>query len=625
MFACNGNILRVNLTENTLKEENLDENTIRKYIGGRGLGAKILLDELKPGIDPFSPANKLIVATGILTGIPVAGNCRYVVMAKSPLTNIWGEANASGYFGPELKYSGYDHIIIEGKARSPVYLWIHDKEAEIKNADHLWGKTTGEAYRMIKDQLGEPRVRILMIGPAGENLVRYACIISELHRANGRSGMGAVMGFKKLKAIAVRGSNELRYFDRSKVMELCRIANKEVWRGAYGDLLFKYGTDGDLDDLNMTGRLPTKNFTKCTFDGYSKITGETVAEKILVGRNTCYACPIACPRKVAAKQPYDVDPAYGGPEYETTAAFGSLCMVDNIVAISKANELCNKYGLDTISTGVVTAFAMECYEKQLITVKDTGGLDLKWGNHQAIIDLIEMIARKQGIGNILSEGVMRAAKTIGKGADRFAIHIKGQEVPMHEPRGKKGLALSYATSNRGACHLQAEHDDFFEDEKWLRPEIGIDKTVDRLDTGPRKAQLVKVLADLWALYDCLSICKFTGYPEGGIEVKRIADIIDAATGWNVDLEELMHVGERAVNLCRIFDGREGITRKDDKLPERLMEPLPEGPYVGQEFKKEDLEDMLNYYYERRGWEKETGLPTKQKMDELSIEECWNSF
>jgi len=625
MHTSYGKVLWVDLTKSSLTEQDLDESTVRKYIGGRAFGAKILLEELRPGIDALGPDNKLVVSTGIVTGIPFAGNCRYVVMAKSPLTNAWGEANASGYFGPELRFAGFNHLIIEGRARSPVYLYIKDGKAEIRDAEHLWGKTTGETHEAIQDELHEPKARILSIGVAGENLVRYACVLSELHRANGRCGMGAVMGSKKLKSIAVRGTRKLKYFDEKRLMELCRLANKEVWQGAYGDLLFKYGTDGDLDDLHATGRLPTKNFTKCTFSGYQKITGETMAETILIGRNTCYACPIACPRKVAAKEPYEVDPDYGGPEYESTAALGSLCMIDNMVAIAKANELCNKYGLDTISTGVTISFAMECYEKGLLTEKETDGLDLKWGNSQASQQLIEKIAKREGIGDLLAEGVMRASKRIGRGAEKFAMHIKGQEVPMHEPRGKKGLGLSYATSNRGACHLQAEHDDFFEDPKWLRPELGIDKTVDRLSVGADKARLVKVLADMWAIYDCLSLCKFTGYPEGGVEVERVADIVNAATGWNVTPKELMTVGERAINLCRIFNAREGMARKDDTLPERLMEPLTEGMYEGQGISRKDLDEMLDYYYEYRGWDKRTGWPTKSNLEELSLKEVWEAL
>jgi aldehyde:ferredoxin oxidoreductase len=617
-----GKILRVDLTNDTISEEELREDVARLCLGGRGLSAWLLFDELKPGIDPLGPDNKIVFATGAVTGIPFAGNCRYVVSAKSPLTNIWGEANASGFWGPELKFAGYDAIIVGGKSDHPVYLWIHNGEAEIRSAEHLWGRITGETEEAIRKELKDEKIRVACIGPGGESLVKYSCLVSDLNRANGRTGMGAVMGSKKLKAVAVRGTQRPQYSDEGKLMDLVRLANKEAWKGAYGDLLHKYGTDGDLDDLHATGRLPTKNFRKCTFDGNMKLTGETMATSILVKRGACYACPIACIRVVQAKEPYIVDPAYGGPEYETTAAFGSLCMNDDLVAVAKANELCNKYTIDTISTGVTIAFAMECYEKGLITKTDTEGIDLAWGNTGGILAMIEKIAKREGIGHILAEGVMRASTKIGRGSEKFALHIKGQEVPMHEPRGKKGLGLSYAISNRGACHLQAEHDDVWEAEEWLDPKIGFDKTIsprDRLDAGKSKALIVKIAGDLWALEDCLSICKFTAWPEGGIKVGRLAEIVNAATGWEFDESDLMTVGERAFNLCRAFNVREGISRRDDVLPERLMEPLTEGMYKGQAIPKEALDAMLDCYFELRGWDVETGVPLERKLKSLELD------
>ncbi|MBC7263203.1 MAG: aldehyde ferredoxin oxidoreductase family protein [Chloroflexi bacterium] len=618
MLGYMGKILRVNLTDKRITEEELEEGVARQFLGGRGLGAKILFDELKPGIDPLGPENKLVVAAGVVTGIPFGGNCRYVIMAKSPLTGIWGEANASGFFGPELRFAGFDALVVEGKSEKPVYLWIHDGEAEIRDASHLWGKITGDTEGLIREELQDSKVRIASIGPGGENLVRFACVLSDIHHANGRSGMGAVMGSKKLKAIAVRGTQKIPLADSGRVLELAKRANKEVWEGAYGDLLHKYGSDGDLDDLHATGRLPTKNFRRCTFEGYENLTGETMAETILVRRDPCFACPVSCNQVVAAKEPYVVDPAYGGPEYETAAALGSLCMNDNLVVLAKANELCNKYSIDTISTGVSIAFAMECYEKGLITKEDTGGLDLTWGSDEAIIQLIEKIARREGIGDLLAEGVKRAAEKIGRGAGEFAMHIKGQEVPMHEPRGKKGVGLAYAISNRGACHLQAEHDDFFEDEAWLFPEIGLDQTVHRLDMGKDKARMVKVLGDFKALYDSLSVCMYASWPEGGVKPHTIRDIVAAATGWDVTMTELMLVGERAFNLCRAFNVREGISRKDDVLPARLMEPLPEGLYSGEAIPQDAFDKMLDYYYEFRGWDKGTGIPTRERLENLGL-------
>ena len=611
------------MSKQKIVDDCLEEDVAKEYIGGRCLGAKILFNELRSGIDPLEPENKLVVATGILTGIPFAGNSRYVIMAKSPLTGIWGEANSSGFFGPELKHAGYDAVVIDGRADAPVYLWVNNREVEIKDASRLWGKTTGETQEAIRDEVNDKRTRVASIGLGGENLVKYACVINDLNRAAGRTGMGAVMGSKNLKAIAVRGAGKIEFADEKRLMDIVRTANKEVWGGSYGDLLNKYGTAGDLDDLDVSGRLPTKNFAKSAFKGSEKITGETMADTILTRRGACFACRVACIRIVEAKQPYAVDPAYGGPEYETAAALGSLCMNDDLVAVSKANELCNKYSIDTISTGVTIAFAMECYEKGIITEEDTQGLDLTWGNHKAMMQLIEKIAKREGIGNILAEGTRRAAEKIGKGAEKFAMHIKGQEVPMHEPRGKKGLGISYATSNRGACHLQAEHDDIFEDEKWLCPEIGLDNGItqrNRLCLGKEKAKLVKIAGDLWALYDSLPACKFTTYPEGGIGVGRLVEMVVAATGWNITVSDLMTVGERAFNLCRAFNVREGITRKDDILPQRLMEPLPDGPYKGEIISRNALDDALDEYYMLRGWDKKTGIPRRRTLEKLNLKD-----
>ncbi len=625
MFGYAGKILRINLTDEKVSEEPLDASTAKKFIGGRGLGVKILFDELKRGVDPLGPDNKIVIATGVLTGIPIPGNARHIVMAKSPLTGVWGESPAGGFFGQELKSAGYDAIIIEGKAAKPVYLWLHDGETEVKDASHLWGKLTRDVQRDIIKEVKDDRAVVACIGPAGENLVKFASVFFDFNHVAGRTGMGAVMGSKKLKAIVVRGKQKLKYSNEQKLIDLSlkELANKgeNARRGPYWpDALDKYGSNADFIYWQLSGRLPTQNFRMCTFPGHKNLTAETVSETILIRTHTCPYCPIPCNRIVQVHEPYEVDPDYCGPEYETTAALGSFCMNDNLAALAKANELCNKYAMDTISTGVTIAFAMECYEKGLITTKDTEGLDLSWGNPEAVVQLTEKIARRQGIGDLLAEGVRIAAKKIGQGAEEFAMHIKGQEMPMHEGRGKKGHGLSFAISNRGACHLQMESDDLFEEAKY--PEIGIDETVkaDRLYTGPEKVKLVKIVNDLFILYDCLPICRWTVYPCGGRRLETFAEIINAATGWDVTIGELMTVGERTCNLERAFNIREGITRKDDVLPKRLMEePLPEGPYKGEVLSKDVLDKMLDYWYELRGWNNKTGIPTREKLKELGLE------
>jgi len=624
MLGYMGKILRVNLTNKEITEESLDPIIARQFIGGRGLGIKLLFDELKPGIDPLGSENKLVIATGILTGIPIPGSARFAAMAKSPLTGIWGESPVGGFFGQELKYSGYDALIIEGKAAEPVYLWVHEGQAELRDASHLWGKFTRDVQRDIIKEIKNDRAVVGCIGPAGENLVKFACVMFGFNHAAGRCGMGAVMGSKNLKAIAVRGTRRPKNANEEKVVELSlqELTNKgETSRkGPYWpDGLEKYGSNADLAYWQETGRLPTQNFRKCTFSGYENLTAENVNKTMLIRTNTCPYCSISCNRIVKTHHPYEVDPDYGGPEYETTAALGSFCMNDNLAAVAKANELCNKYGMDTISAGVSIAFAMECYEKGLITIKDTDGLDLSWGNHNALIQLIEKIAVRQGIGDLLAEGVREAAKKMGHGAEEYAMHVKGQEIPMHEGRGKKGHGFSYAISNRGACHLQMESDDLFEET--LYPEIGIDETIkaDRLYTGPEKVKLVNIVNNLFLLYDCLPICRWTVYPCGGKRLETLSDIISAATGWDITTGELMTVGERVCNLERAFNVREGITRKDDTLPKRLMEePLPDGPYKGETLSKEELDKMLDYWYNFRGWNKKTGIPLNGKLKELDL-------
>lgn len=620
LYGATGKILRVDLSTHAINTEQLDENTLQTYLGGKCLGAKILLEELSPGVDPFSSQNKLIFAAGPLTGAPFAGHSRYVVMAKSPVTGGWGESHAAGFFGPELKYAGYDAIVIEGKAETPLYLWLHNDAAELKHADKLWGKLTGEVQSIIRKTMNDDAVRVASIGPGGEKLVRYAAILSDLYCAAGRCGMGAVMGSKNLKAVAVRGTTPLAIADDAAFQELSVQASSEAMDG-WGQSLFEYGTGGDLAPLHTSGRLPTHAFRKSTFHGSELITGETLTNTIMKDRATCPDCPDAHYRIVETTGQYATDPAYGGPEYETLAAFGSLCLNDNLAVIAKANELCNKYSLDTIATGVTIAFAMECFENQVLTIQDTEGIDLTWGNGDAIIALIHKIAKRDGIGDLLAEGVKRAAEKLGQGTSAYALHVKGAELPMHEPRGKKGVGLTYATSDRGASHLQVYHDDTFENEGIAAPELGVDATllpVTRTDIGPKKVKVVKIYEDLMALYNSLVLCRFVFYP-AGVSLKTFEDLFTAVTGWQMTVPELVRVGERSFNLTRAFNAREGFTRKDDTLPKRLTQPLPDGVHTGEAFSSADLESALDLYYEYRGWDRDTGWPTQPKLRQLDLE------
>jgi aldehyde:ferredoxin oxidoreductase len=408
--------------------------------------------------------------------------------------------------------------------------------------------------------------------------------------------------------------------DDAAFQDLSVQASSEAMDG-WGQSLFQYGTGGDLVPLHTSGRLPTQAFRKSTFHGSKHITGETLTNTIMKDRATCPDCPDAHYRIVETTGQYATDPAYGGPEYETLAAFGSLCLNDNLEVIAKANELCNKYSLDTIATGVTIAFAMECFENRVLTIKDTEGIDLTWGNGDAIIAMIHKIANRDGVGDLLAEGVKRAAEKLGRGASAWALHVKGAELPMHEPRGKKGVGLTYATSDRGASHLQVYHDDTFENEGNAAPEIGVDATllpVTRTDIGPKKVKVVKIYEDLMALYNSLVLCRFVFYP-AGVSLKTFEGLFTAITGWKMTVQELLRVGERSFNLTRAFNAREGFTRQDDTLPHRLTEPLSDGALNGEAFSTADLQSALDLYYEYRGWDRETGWPTQQKLRQLDLE------
>ncbi|HEY91078.1 MAG TPA: aldehyde ferredoxin oxidoreductase family protein, partial [Dehalococcoidia bacterium] len=457
-----GKTLRVNLSSGMISADENDENFYRSYFGGSGLINYYLLREVDAGVDALGPENKLIFATGPITGVPIAGSGRNSVGAKSPLNGGYGQAEAGGFWGAELRHAGWDAIVVEGKAENPVYIWIEDDKVEIKDARHLWGKTTLEVQKAIQKELGSSTIRVTQIGPAGENQVRYACVVNDINHAAGRSGMGAVMGSKNLRAIAVRGHQKVELADEKAVTSLAKWLRDDLKTNRMAVNFSQNGTAGGVSAFSAMGNLPTNNFRYGHFDGADKLNAQSINEQILVKRGGCYACTIRCKPHVGSNSTYKVDPAYGGPEYETLGSLGSSCGVDNLEAVARGNQQCGAYGLDTISTGVSIAFAMECFEKGIITEKDTGGIQLRFGNADAMLEMIELIARREGIGNTLAEGSARAAAAIGKGSEEFANHVKGQEVPMHEPRCKAGLGLGYAISPTGADHCHNIHDTGYE-------------------------------------------------------------------------------------------------------------------------------------------------------------------
>lgn len=612
LYGLNGQILRVDLSSGKISVEKPETNFYRRYFGGWGFIAYYLLKELKPGVDPLGSDNKLIFATGVITGSPVPGSGRSSVGAKSPLTGGFGAAETGGFWGVELKHAGFDAVIIEGKAEKPVYLWIHDGEAEIKSASHLWGKDTGESQAMIRKELGDDGIRVAQIGLAGENLVRYACVINDLRDAAGRTGMGAVMGSKKLKAIAVRGHNRVKTVDSEKLKELAKSVTDvfKHWRFP------KLGTGGDMyDAYPEAGNLPTSNFRDGNFPHAKDISAQTIEKTIRARMEGCWGCPMQCKKVLKPiNKPWTIDPQYGGPEYETLAAFGSNCGVSDLIAICKADELCKRYSLDTISTGCTIAFAMECFEKGLLTEEDTSGIKLNFGNSEAIVKMVEMIAKRQGIGDLLAEGSMRAAKKIGKGAQQFAIHVKGQEVPMHDPRAKRTLGLGYAVSPTGADHMHNFHDTGELDSiDWNDAKgLGILERPPLEEFGSDKVRILIYVTDLKILDNCLQMCHFLPYV-----FHQKTEIVNATTGWNCTDFELMKVGERVFNMARVFNLREGFTEKDDRLPDRFFRPQASGP-ISKGINPQQLETLKHVYYEMRGWDRQTGIPTRGKLAELDI-------
>ncbi|MEE9366513.1 MAG: aldehyde ferredoxin oxidoreductase family protein [Dehalococcoidales bacterium] len=609
-----GKILRVNLSDNSTAVETPDAQLLRKYLGGASLGTYFLWKEMKPGADALGPDNKLIFAVGPLTAIPLSGSGRNCVVAKSPLTGGIAKSEVGEFWGAEMKRAGYDAIIVEGKAEKPVYLWVNDGEVSIRDAGHLWGKNTKETQQMIRAELGDDKIRVALIGPAGENLVRYACIMNGLFDAAGRGGTGAVMGSKNLKAIAVRGHQSPTMVSSRPIPEL-RKWLKENWESLRN--FWEYGTGIGMDGFEAVGNLPVRNFRDGLFPAVKDIDANAVMNRFGIKMDACFACTVRCKKVVRVKKPYVVDPAYGGPEYETLASIGSNCGIDNLEAIAKGSELCNAYSLDTISTGEVIAFAMECFENGLLSTADTGGIELRFGSTEAMLKLIEMIARREGIGDMLAEGVARAAQRIGKGADAYAIHTKGLEAGMHEPRVKLGLGLGFMVNPHGADHCCNLHDTMYTNAAdWRGKEmahLGMPGPFPADDIGPRKVALFRFVQSKLIVFDSLVVCQFLPY-----SYEQINGLLSAVTGWDTSVNELMRIAERTLTMARLFNLREGLTAADDKLPQRFFQPKTDGVLADKALDPEKIELARRYYYTLMGWDEETGVPRPEKVEELEI-------
>ena len=611
-----GKILNVDLTTKSFSIENPSEGFYRKYVGGSSIGAYYVLKETPKGIDAFDPSNVIVFSTSPITGAPISGASRNSVTSKSPLSNGIGCGEAGGFWGPELKFAGLDAVVIKGRSAEPVYLWINDGKFELKSAKDIWGKVTGEAYDAIQSELGDDKIKIALIGPGGENLVRFSCISFDLEHFCGRTGLGAVMGSKNLKALAVRGTGTCEFFDKAGIISMAKILNKNTHTD---DFWGKTGTPLTVKVNQLAGGLPTHNYSAGDFDNWENISGERMVDTILKKRTACWACSTRCKRVVEVTEPYYVNPRYGGPEYETIAMIGSNLDIDDLKAVAKANELCNQYTLDTISLGGTLGFVMECFEKGVISEKDTGGIPLKFGDSALLVELVEMIAKRRGFGDILAEGSKRVAEKYGPEAEKLAVQTKGIEWAAHMPQVKASLALCYACTPFGPDHQSSQHDPMIESEPLSDTikGLGLYETEETKALNYEKVKLFAYSQRSYCLLDSLDLCQFIfGF---GNNLNKSVDVLKLATGWETNLWELMLAGERRLNLFRYFNAREGFDSSDDSLPYKVFSEDLKGRSKAKKVNIEDFYKCREEYYKLVGWDSQTGNPTETKLKELGID------
>jgi len=623
MYGWAGRILRVNLSTAKIEEGPLDEEFRLHYLGGRGFNSRILYKEVKPGIDPLGSENKLVFGVSPFTGTGLIQSGRCHASAKSPLTGILGDSNVGGHFGPELKWAGYDLIVLEGKADKPVYLWIDNDKVELKEAGHLWGKTIPETYQMIWDELGDPRIRITAIGPAGENLVKYACIINDYGNAFGKTGMGAVMGSKKLKAIAVRGTQGISVAKPEDFKALAKDLLRRIKENETYPIFSKYGTSIYLPYYDTMGKSVSRNAQQIGEIEYIENYSIEKMAKYFTRSVSCFGCPIHCKRQFEIKEGPFAGLKGHGSEFCILSSHGPACGNPYIPSVFKINNICNEYGICGDTSGLVLAAAFEWYQRGLISKEDTGGIALEWGNYEAQIEMLYKIIRREGLGDILADGSAAAAAKIGKGAEKYIRHAKGGDVDAVDLRSIKGCALSDAVSSRGADPQRG----------WpssellpMSPEVakekfGTEKAIDP-DSYEGKGIAVNYYSSLCTICDTLGICKFhTEWLNNPIGMKDMAELFSAVTGIDMDEKDLFKVAARINNVERAYLVREGIRRKDDTIHGRGMEePVPTGPHKGKKIDQDKFAEMLNDYYEIVGWDKETGIPTRETLESLGLKD-----
>jgi aldehyde:ferredoxin oxidoreductase len=628
-FGYRRKILHVDLTDGRLEVEEPPDSFYRKYMGGGAMGMYYILKMMPPGADALGPDNVIAMMAGVTTGAPISGQSRFNVNAKSPITGAIGDSQSGGYFPAALKFAGFDGIVVRGCSPGPVALIIEeDEEPRLIDASHVMGLLTAESEDLLKEEVGGTNKHVLQHGPAAERGVLFSNLLSMSCRCNGRTGMGLVMASKNLKAVVVSGKQKVDLADKETVKALQKAgaktympANEEV------DYLGKIGTSSSLAFHNELGFQPTRNYNEGWMEHGDDISGETMYDTILKKRDTCYACVVRCKRVVEITEgPYQVNPRYGGPEYETLSTFGSYCNIRDLAAIAKANELCNAHGVDTITCGATISFAIECFEKGIIGLEETGGLELRYGDPDLMLEVLQQIVTNSGaLGSILSQGSANAAERWGPDAADCLVTVKKQELPAHMPQFKKALGLIYAVNPFGADHQSSEHDISYE-------EGAADLHLERLaqidlqsppppgSFGPEKIRFAAITQNYYSITDCLELCQFVWAPAWSLYgPSELVDFVKAVTGWSVSLYELMRVGERRINMMRAFNAREGFGRKDDKLPNKFFRPLGgKGPNVGETLDREEFEAAIDLYYQMKGWDEE-GVPTRAKMIDLGLE------
>lgn len=614
-----GTILRVDLSIGGINTEHPSEEFYRTYMGGGAFGTYFLLKETTASTDALSEHNIITIAPGVTTGAAVSGLSRCCFTSLSPETGAVADSQAGGEIGPMIKRAGYDAIVITGRAATPSYLLVDGKDVQIRDAAHLWGKSVLDVYDALTSEIGGKRISILQCGPAGEKLVRFACLVADLHDVAGRTGLGAVFGSKNLRAVVVRGANKVSFADPEGLKNLARLAVKRLPDAGFPTTLHKYGTPGVLAFQSEAGNVCTHNYTRGCHEDYKALAGATYQPDIGAGQTTCYGCVVGCRKQVRSETPYQVTDRMGGPEFETLGLLGTNLDITDAVAVAKANELCNNYGLDTITTGGLAAYLFESMENGLITPEAMDGRSLAFGDAEGIMWLIEKVAGRDGVGDVLAEGFEASIRHFGEKTSKYAIHVKNHGLAAHMTQVKPSQALIYAVCPIGADHMSSEHD-------WLLAGGGdLSKGLGILGKGePASTDLNKVRMSVYSQYfystlDTLCLCMFCWGCGNLFTYREIEDLLAYTTGWQTTLWELMKVGERRINMMKQLNARRGFTREDDDLPERLAEPLPDGPSKGRSVSRQAFMEMLDMYYALMGWDLTTGNPTPGKLMELGLE------